>query len=205
MRVQALMDFIDHSPSPYHAVAQAARLLKEAGFRPLEEHERWELTAGQGYYVTRNQSSLIAFRLPRHKPERWLLTAAHSDSPTFHVKNDALEGDSRYIRLSVEGYGGMNCASWLDRPLGLAGRVLVLTAAGVEARLIAPDRDLAVMPHPAIHLDRNINDGHKYDPKADMQALFAPGEAVGSYEELLAAGGFYANLYNSQFEKAEAI
>lgn len=172
MRVQALMDFIDHSPSPYHAVAQAARLLKEAGFCPLEEHERWELTAGQGYYVTRNQSSLIAFRLPRHKPERWLLTAAHSDSPTFAVKNDLAEGDKHYLRLAVEGYGGMNCASWQDRPLTVAGRVLVATETGAESRLVYLDRDLLTIPSLAIHMQRGINKGHEYNPQRDMQPLY---------------------------------
>ena len=172
MRVQALMDFIDHSPSPYHAVAQAAKLLKEAGFHPLEEHEKWELTAGQGYYVTRNQSSLIAFRLPLHKPERWLLTAAHSDSPTFAVKNDLSEGDKHYLRLAVEGYGGMNCASWQDRPLTVAGRVLVATETGAESRLVYLDRDLLTIPSLAIHMQRDINKGHEYNPQKDMQPLY---------------------------------
>lgn len=106
MSVQALMDFIDRSPSPYHAAAQAAELLENAGFHALEEHQKWELTPGQGYYVTRNQSSLIAFRLPAQKLESWRLTAAHSDSPTFAVKNEVLEGDKHYLRLAVEGYTG---------------------------------------------------------------------------------------------------
>ena len=198
-----LFDFIRRSPSPWHAVKTAAEALDGAGYTRLEERESWSLAPGSKYYTTREGSSLIAWRQPAAPAAGWRIAAAHSDSPAYRVKGAAVK--SGCTMLLTEGYGGMIRASWLDRPLGLAGRVLVRTAAGVEARLIAPDRDLAVMPHPAIHLDRNINDGHKYDPKADMQALFAPGEAVGSYEELLAAGGFYANLYNSQFEKAEAI
>ena len=172
MSVQALMDFIDHSPSPYHAAAQAAKLLAGAGFLPLEEQEKWELTPGQSYYVTRNQSSLIAFRLPRQKPERWLLTAAHSDSPTFAVKNDRLEGDKTYLRLAVEGYGGMNRASWLDRPLTVAGRVLVATENGAESRLVYLDRDLLAIPSLAIHMQRDVNKGHDYNPQKDMQPLY---------------------------------
>ena len=172
MRVQALMDFIDRSPSPYHAVAQAARLLEAAGFQPLEEQEKWELTPGQGYYVTRNQSSLIAFRLPARKPERWLLTAAHTDSPTFAVKNDLAEGDQHYLRLAVEGYGGMNRASWLDRPLTVAGRVLVRTQTGAESRLVYLDRDLLTIPSLAIHMQRDINKGHDYNPQKDMQPIY---------------------------------
>lgn len=172
MSVQALMDFIDRSPSPYHAAAQAAELLKNAGFHALEEHQKWELTPGQGYYVTRNQSSLIAFRLPARKPESWRLTAAHSDSPTFAVKNEVLEGDKHYLRLAVEGYGGMNCASWLDRPLTVAGRVLVAAGNGAESRLVYLDRDLLTIPSLAIHMQRDVNKGHEYNPQQDMQPLY---------------------------------
>ena len=110
-----LMEYIQDSPSPYHAAAAAAARLEAAGFTRLEESAPWALSSGQCCYTTRNQSSLIAFRLPGGTPEGWRMTAAHSDSPTFYVKNDALEGDKRYVRLAVEGYGGMNCASWLDR------------------------------------------------------------------------------------------
>lgn len=83
------------------------------------------LEEGGAYYVTRNQSSLIAFRLPTAALTGWRMTAAHSDSPTFRVKSDSMSGDKGYIRLEVEGYGGMNCASWLDRPLTVAGRAVV--------------------------------------------------------------------------------
>lgn len=172
MSVQALMEFIENSPSPYHAAARAAALLEEAGFLRLEEGKRWELAPGRGYYVTRNQSSLIAFRLSREKPEGWRLTAAHSDSPTFAVKNDALEGDKAYLRLAVEGYGGMNCASWLDRPLTVAGRVLVETGSGAESRLVYLDRDLLTIPSLAIHMQRDVNKGHEYNPQRDMQPLY---------------------------------
>ena len=163
-----LMEYIENSPSPYHAVHSAAVLLEEAGFTRLEECAPWTLEGGRGYYTTRNQSSLIAFRLPEGAPEGWRLAAAHSDSPTFHVKNDALEGDSRYIRLSVEGYGGMNCASWLDRPLTVAGRAIVRTGEGVEGRLVYLDQDLLTIPSLAIHQQRDVNRGHDYNAQKDM-------------------------------------
>lgn len=101
------------------------------------------------------------------------MTAAHSDSPTFYVKNDALEGDKRYVRLAVEGYGGMNCASWLDRPLTVAGRAVVRTPAGVEGRLVYLDRDLLTIPSLAIHQQRDVNRGHDYNAQKDMQPLYA--------------------------------
>ncbi len=168
-----LMEYIEHSPSPYHAVHSAAALLEEAGFTRLEECAPWALEGGRGYYATRNQSSLIAFRLPSGAPEGWRMTAAHSDSPTFRVKNDLLEGDKRYLRLAVEGYGGMNCASWLDRPLTVAGRAVVRTGEGVEARLVYLDQDLLTIPSLAIHMQRDVNKGHDYNAQRDMQPLYA--------------------------------
>ena len=117
MAIQSLFDYLKESPSPYHAVAAAARRLEAAGFAPLAEHEAWTLEPGKGYYVTRNQSSLIAFRLPEGPLTGWRITAAHGDAPTFYVKNTSLGSDRQYERWEVEGYGGMNCATWQDRPL----------------------------------------------------------------------------------------
>ena len=168
-----LMEYIQDSPSPYHAAAAAAARLRR---RALPAWRR--APPGRSpppCYTTRNQSSLIAFRLPGGTPEGWRMTAAHSDSPTFYVKNDALEGDKRYVRLAVEGYGGMNCASWLDRPLTVAGRAVVRTPAGVEGRLVYLDRDLLTIPSLAIHQQRDVNRGHDYNAQKDMQPLYALG------------------------------
>ena len=171
--IQRLMDYLKNSPSPYHAAASAAALLEEAGFHRLEEAAPWSVEPGGRYYVTRNQSSLIAFRLPAGPLTGWRMTAAHSDCPTFAVKNDRLEGDKAYLRLAVEGYGGMNCASWLDRPLTVAGRAILRTPAGVESRLVYLDRDLLTIPSLAIHQQRDVNKGHDYNPQRDMQPLYA--------------------------------
>ena len=167
-----LLDYIARSPSPYHAVSTAAALLEQAGFARLEECAPWALAWGGCYYTTRNQSSLIAFRLPKTALAGWRMTAAHSDSPTFYIKGDVLEGDKRYLRLSAEGYGGMNCASWLDRPLTAAGRVIVRTGSGVESRLVCLDRDLLTIPSLAIHQQRDVNKGHDYNLQKDMQPLY---------------------------------
>ena len=147
-----LMEYIQDSPSPYHAAAAAAARLEAAGFTRLEESAPWALSSGQCCYTTRNQSSLIAFRLPGGTPEGWRMTAAHSDSPTFYVKNDALEGDKRYVRLAV-----------------------VRTPAGVEGRLVYLDRDLLTIPSLAIHQQRDVNRGHDYNAQKDMQPLYALG------------------------------
>ena len=172
-----LMAYIAQSPSPFHAVRSAAALLEEAGFVRLEESREWRLEEGGAYYVTRNQSSLIAFRLPTAALTGWRMTAAHSDSPTFRVKSDSMSGDKGYIRLEVEGYGGMNCASWLDRPLTVAGRAVVETPAGVEGCLVHLDRDLLTIPSLAIHQQRDVNKGHDYNLQRDMQPLYGAEEA----------------------------
>ena len=180
-----LMAYIEKSPSPFHAVRSAAALLEEAGFVRLEESREWRLEEGGAYYVTRNQSSLIAFRLPTAALTGWRMTAAHSDSPTFRVKSDSMSGDKGYIRLEVEGYGGMNCASWLDRPLTVAGRAVVETPAGVEGRLVHLDRDLLTIPSLAIHQQRDVNKGHDYNLQRDMQPLYGA-EGAPSLTHLLA-------------------
>ena len=183
--IDRLLPLLDSSPSPYHAVATAARLLADAGFARLEETAPWALTAGGGYFVTRNQSSLLAFRLPSGALRGWRMTAAHSDSPTFAVKGDRLDGGP-YVRLPAEGYGGMNCASWLDRPLTVAGRAAVRTGRGLEMRLVYLDMDLLTIPSLAIHQQRDVNRGHEYNAQRDMQPLWGlPGGA--SLSDLVAA------------------
>ena len=170
--LERLLNYLYRSPSPYHAVANAGARLEEEGFVRLEEGADWALVPGGGYYVTRNQSSLIAFRLPAGGLKGWRMTAAHSDSPTFAVKNDQLPGEKGYIRLATEGYGGMNCASWLDRPLTVAGRAILRTPEGVEGRLVWLDRDLLTIPSLAIHQQRDVNKGHEYNPQRDMPPLY---------------------------------
>lgn len=174
--MQACLDdlfaFLSASPSPFHTVEESAARLRRAGFVPLCETQGWQLSPGGAYYVTRNQSSLIAFRLPAAGLHSWRIAAAHSDSPTWSVRcGGRAEEALGYARLSTEGYGGMNAPSWLDRPLTVAGRVLLRTENGVEGRLVCLDRELLTIPSLAIHLDRGLNNGHNYDPKKDMQPL----------------------------------
>lgn len=181
---QDLFDYIEKSPTPFHAVAESARRLEAAGFAPLSETESWSLVPGGRYYVTRNQSSLIAFVMPRQAGAGWRMSAAHSDSPSFKVKGTSQQAG--FTMLNTEGYGGMIRSAWLDRPLGIAGRVLVKTDRGVESRLVDLAGVSAVIPHLAIHLDRTVNDGHNYDLKKDMQAIFAGADKNQCYTEMLA-------------------
>ena len=181
--IDDLFEFLQEGVTPCHAAATAAAWLDAAGFTRLEEADYWNLEPGKGYYLLRNGSAVVAWRIPAHAIGGWRITASHSDAPGWKIKSDAVTNDG-CRRLSVEGYGGMNMASWLDRPLTVAGRVLVRTADGVETRLVHFDRDLLVIPSLAIHMQRNVNKGHEYNPQIDMQPLWGP-EAGRTLTDLL--------------------
>ncbi len=184
--INALMRFIEKSPTAFHAVASCAEILEEQGYLHLDEHDEWKLEAGKGYYVTRNQSSIIAFRIPKGTPRSFLVAASHTDSPMFKVKSEALSpAFDTYARLNVEPYGGTIFSTWLDRPLSLAGRVIVSKNDKVEARLINFERDLLVIPNVAIHMQRGINQGHSYNPAVDLLPLLS-GNAKADFATFLA-------------------
>lgn len=184
-----VLNFIEHSPSCFHAVEQLSHMLDQAGYQRLKECDGWTLEQGGKYYVTRNGSSIIAFHVGQQLDNyHFQITASHSDSPSYKVKEKAeLKGKGGYLQLNTEGYGGMICSSWLDRPLSLAGRVLVRQGNVVETRLLNIDRDLLLIPNVAIHMNRDVNSGMKYNQQVDMLPLFSAGECgEHSYYELIA-------------------
>ena len=185
-----LLDFISSSPSPYHVTAALAGMLEKAGFTPLKEAAVWHLDPGGCYYVTRNNSSLIAFCIPEDKPLRFQITAAHSDSPSFRIKtNPYVPCAGPYICLNVEKYGGAVLSSWLDRPLSIAGRVMVRESGSsicIRQHLVNFDHDLLLIPNIAIHMNRKINEGYAYQIQKDMLPLFGSSGAEGKLEELIA-------------------
>ena len=184
-----VLNFIEHSPSCFHAVEQLSHMLDQAGYQRLKECDGWTLEQGGKYYVTRNGSSIIAFHVGQQLDNyHFQITASHSDSPSYKVKEKAeLKGKGGYLQLNTEGYGGMICSSWLDRPLSLAGRVLVRQGNVVETRLLNIDRDLLLIPNVAIHMNRDVNSGMKYNQQVDMLPLFSAGECgENSYYELIA-------------------
>lgn len=185
--MNGLLRFLDASPSRFHAVENLRRELESAGYRVLSEGQSWELAAGGKYLVTRGGSALIAFRLPEGKARGFMLSASHADSPTFRVKENAeLMGPEKYLRLNTERYGGMLLAPWLDRPLTVAGRVLVRDGDAIETRLVYVDRDLLLIPNVAGHMNRAINDGFKYDPKCDTVPLMGQGTEKGAFLAVVA-------------------
>ena len=180
--------FIGKNPTAFHTVASVREALEQNGYRELLESGAWQLEPGARCYVCRNGSSIIAFHLGTEL-ERYSfnIAASHTDSPTFKLKeHSAHQSGGRYTTLHVEGYGGMICSTWLDRPLSIAGRVLVQREDGsITAELVNLDRDLVLIPSVAIHMNRAVNDGFAFNKQVDMLPLFS-GEEGGSLASLLA-------------------
>ena len=182
-----LLDFLDASPSCYHAVDNLARRLEAEGYERLREAEPWTLRTGGKYYVVRGDSSLTAFRVPGGVPAGFMLAAAHSDSPTYKVREEAeVLSAGNCVRLAVEPYGGMIARSWLDRPLSVAGRLVVRREGGIATQLVNVDRDLLVIPSVAIHLDREVNQGTALKANTDLLPLLGCGTERGRFRSLLA-------------------
>lgn len=167
--INELFDFIKSAPSAYHTVAKVKAELILSGHTELFEGEKWELLDGGKYFVTRNGSSIIAFKVKK-SANGFMIAASHSDSPAFRLKITP-ELSGVYNRLEVEKYGGMIYYTWLDRPLSLAGRAVVHTKDGIETRLVNVDRDIAVIPSVAIHMNRGVNEGYKFNPAKDLLPL----------------------------------
>jgi len=182
-----MMAFIEQSPSCYHAVENLGEMLGKAGFERLLESKRWELKPGGSYYVVRNGSALIGFRIPKRLEGGFMIAAAHSDAPALKLKADPELADEHYVRLNVEKYGGAILSTWLDRPLSLAGCVTVRKEGGIGTRLIRFDRDLALIPNLAIHMNRQMNEGVALNPQIDMLPVTGLGESAGELKQLLAA------------------
>lgn len=171
-----MLEFIEKSPSCFHVIENIRQSLEHEGFEELKETEEWSIVSGGKYFVIRNNSSLIAFRLPERKGIRGFhIAASHSDSPTFKVKEKPeMAVEDHYIKLNTEKYGGMILSSWLDRTLSVAGRVAVRTGGNdISTKLVNVDKDLLVIPNVAIHMNRDMNKGVEYNPQTDMLPLFA--------------------------------
>lgn len=170
---EQLLAFIEKSPSCFHAIKNMKEILSADGFAELKEEEKWEIEKGGRYFVTRNDSSIVAFTIPETGFTGYRIMASHSDSPTFKIKeNPEMEVDKKYVKLNVERYGGMLCAPWFDRPLSVAGRVIVKEGDSFVTKLVDVDRDLLMIPNLAIHMNREVNDGYKYNAQVDMLPLY---------------------------------
>lgn len=186
---QELISFIKNSPTSFHVVETMKEMLNKKGFNELKEYESWNIEKGGKYYLTRNDSSIIVLTIGNELDDyHFQLTASHSDSPTFKVKENAeLKGKGEYLKLNTDAYGGMICASWMDRPLSLAGRVMIKKGNSLKSKLISFDRDLVLIPNLSIHMNRVVNTNMEYNKQIDMIPLFSNGECrEGDYYQLIA-------------------
>ena len=183
-----LLKFIQKSPTAFQAVEEMKKHLEKEDYKELKEEEHWEIIPGGNYYVTRNNSALIAFSIPKKPVWKFHIMASHSDSPALKIKeNPEIEVEKAYIKLNVERYGGMLLAPWFDRPLSVAGRLIVRKDGEIQEKLVTVDKDLLIIPNLAIHMNREVNDGYKYNVQKDMLPLYSSYEGKGSFMKQVAA------------------
>lgn len=164
-----LFEFINSCPTAYHTVSTTAEMLKKKGF--IEVTQDTELKPRTNYFITRNCSSLIAFKLPE-RLDSFMLSAVHGDTPSFKIKENAVIISEKFKRLSTEKYGGPQLATWMDRPLSIAGRVILETENGIEAQLIDLKAPMAIIPTVAPHIDHKCD----YSMHVDMVPLYSGDE-----------------------------
>ena len=180
-QAQDLLDFIDASPSPWHAVQECERRLQAAGFTRLDESERWSLAPGSRHYTVRGGSSLIAFRVGEEAAAGLTLIGAHTDSPGLRLKPKPAEEAAGMLRLGVEVYGGPLLATFADRDLSLAGRVNVRAADGFTSHLVRFEQPLLRLPNLAIHMNREVNEaGLKFNKQTELPLLLGVGDGAGA-------------------------
>lgn len=182
-----LIHFIAKSPSTFHAVRGIKAALLYAGFTEIREEDTWQIEKGGKYVVTRNGSALMAFTVPQESAEAFHITASHCDSPTFKIKENPEIADGPYVKLNVEGYGGMIMSTWLDRPLSVAGRLLVTENDHLAEKLVVIDGTMLVIPSVAIHMDRSVNQHKEWKVQKDMLPLYGMTGAKTPFMDVIAA------------------
>ena len=167
-----LLKFIEKSPTAFQAVTEMTKRLDKEGFEELKEEDHWKLKKGGNYYVTRNHSAIIAFSIPQKPVWKFHIMASHSDSPSLKIKeNPEIEVENAYIKLNVERYGGMILSPWFDRPLSVAGRLIVRQDEKIREKMVTVDRDLLVIPNLAIHMNRDVNKGVGINNQVDLMPV----------------------------------
>ena len=200
-----LLDLFNNSYNEYFAISNIKKLLDENGFICLLENEKYEISLGKSYYILRDGSSIIAFKVPEKLDELYFkIVASHSDSPVLKIKENPTVIENGYNKLKVEKYGGMIVSSWLDKPLGIAGRVCYKNGNAITTRLVNFPTNL-IIPNVAIHQNRDINNGFIYNPQIDLLPILGLGNndlfkelldsTRNNEEEILS---YYLNLYNKE-------
>ncbi|MEE0248214.1 M18 family aminopeptidase [Peptacetobacter hiranonis] len=195
--VENMLDFIYESPTQFNAVAVSAEMLEKNGFEKLNPKENWKLEVGKKYYTTKNSSALVAFKVNSDEVEKegFRIIGSHTDSPGFRIKPNAeMESCGAYLKLNTEGYGGMILSTWLDRPLAMAGRVFLRGENPFKPveKIVNINKPVCIIPNLAIHMNRSINDGYKYNKQTDMLPL------VGLINEQLEKDNYMVKLLASE-------
>lgn len=194
-----MLDFIYESPTQFNAVEVSAETLEKNGFEKLNPKENWKLEVGKKYYITKNSSALVAFKINSDEVEKegFRIIGSHTDSPGFRIKPNAeMESCGAYLKLNTEGYGGMILSTWLDRPLAMAGRVFLRGENPFKPveKIVNINKPVCIIPNLAIHMNRSINDGYKYNKQTDMLPL------VGLINEQLEKDNYMVKLLASELE-----
>ena len=194
-----MLDFIYESPTQFNAVAVSTEILEKNGFEKLNPKENWKLEVGKKYYTTKNSSALVAFKVNSDEVEKegFRIIGSHTDSPGFRIKPNAeMESCGAYLKLNTEGYGGMILSTWLDRPLAMAGRVFLRGENPFKPveKIVNINKPVCIIPNLAIHMNRSINDGYKYNKQTDMLPL------VGLINEQLEKDNYMVKLLASELD-----
>lgn len=181
-----LLDFLNTSYSAFHAVENIKNQLISNGFTQLWEGDKWNIKHGGKYFVTKNDSSVIAFKIPDGEYAGFNIVASHSDSPTFKIKENAEQEKNGFVCLNTERYGGMIMSTWFDRPLSVAGRLIVKDDKGICTKLVNVDKNWLIIPNLAIHMDRSVNEGKSINPQTDVQPVMGDLSSKGCFEQVVA-------------------
>lgn len=183
---EKLLTFIKESPTAFQAVETMKNRFSENGFQELKEEDHWTIEKGGKYFVTRNHSAIIAFTVPEENTDTFHIIASHSDSPSLKIKENPEMVENGYVKLNVELYGGALLAPWFDRPLSVAGRLIVKEDGKICEKLVTVDKDMLMIPNLAIHMNREANSGYKYNVQKDLLPLYGLESAKGSFFKTVA-------------------
>lgn len=183
---QELLSFIGKHPGRFHVVSGFENMLLQNGFQKLYMQNEWRLSLGGKYFITPNDSAVIAFSIPNEVSGGFMLSAAHSDAPTFKIKDGCDKVSAHYTQLNTEVYGGALLNTWFDRPLGVCGRVMVNCEGRLVSKLCNIDSDLLMIPSVAIHMNREANRGVEVKPNVDTFPLFGDESSKDKFLQLVA-------------------
>ena len=199
---QELIDFLYKSPTAYHAASSVKDMLDNEGFEEIFEKDAWKFEKGRKYYLVKNNSAVIAFKVGNGEIEKdgFRLIGAHTDAPGFRIKPNAeMKTEDHYVRLNTEVYGGPILYTWFDRPLGIAGRVILKGKSALKPRveLVNINKPVLIIPSLAIHMNRSVNEGYNFNRQKDTLPL------VGFVNEELEKKGYLMSLLTKELGVSE--